>query len=90
MTLRLNSMMYGLFLNILGKLNILRMREIADLVGLDRSVISRMVQNSNFTKMHHDYQNGKSVEEIAKWYGHDLVVTLLSKIQILVKLVLRT
>lgn len=49
--------------------------EIADVVGLDRSAITKMVKNSNFTKIHHDYQNGKSVEEIAKWYGHDLVVT---------------
>ena len=37
-----------------------------------RSAISKIVKNSNFSKIHNDYQNGKSVEEIANYYGYDL------------------
>ena len=46
--------------------------EIADLVGLEQARISQMIKNANFGKIYHDYQNGKSAEEIANYYGYDL------------------
>lgn len=39
------------------------------MVGVDQSVVSRIVQNTDFGKIHNEYQEGKSVEEIADTVG---------------------
>ena len=46
--------------------------EIADLVGLEQARISQIIKNTNFGKIHNDYQNGKTPEEIANYYNYDL------------------
>ena len=46
--------------------------EIADVVGLKQNTISMIIKNANFSKIDNDYQNGKSAEEIANYYGYDL------------------
>jgi len=46
--------------------------EIASIVGLKQNTISMIIKNTNFGKIDNDYQNGKSAEEIANYYGYDL------------------
>jgi len=47
---------------------------IGEKINLDQSVISRIMQNSNFTNIHNDYKNGISVDKIAEYYGLDILM----------------
>ena len=48
---------------------------IAEKVGMSRSRVAEIIGNINFDKIDNDYKNGKSIEEIAKFYGLDLITT---------------
>jgi hypothetical protein len=63
--------------NIIYKLSLLgwAQEEIGDVVGLDQSVIAKIMQNANFGNLHKEYNEGKPIEQIAKYYGLDLQTT---------------
>jgi transcriptional regulator with XRE-family HTH domain len=49
-------------------------QEIADVVKLERSSISKNVNSGNFSKIHNDIDSGKSISEIAEFHGLDIPV----------------
>jgi len=49
--------------------------QIAELVGKDRSVISRIVQNTKFGEMHNFLEQGKDMAWIADHYHIDIPLT---------------
>jgi len=49
-------------------------QEIAEVVGIDRTVISRIVQNANFGEMHTLLTQGRDMAYIADHYQMDLAL----------------
>jgi predicted DNA-binding protein YlxM (UPF0122 family) len=65
--------------NIIYKLYMLgwTSKEIEDIVGLKKSQISDISDNTNFSKIGKEYDEGKPIEEIAKYYGLDLTTSFI-------------
>jgi len=65
--------------NLIYRLNFMGWTQemIAEKVGMSREGIRDIIngEKSNFGKIANDYKSGKSIEEIAKFYGLDLITT---------------
>lgn len=48
--------------------------EIAEKVGITQQRVQQITNNANFGKICNDYNDGKSISEIAEYYGLDIPV----------------
>jgi transcriptional regulator with XRE-family HTH domain len=51
--------------------------EIGDITGLTRRAVNEIVKNTNFSKIAEEYDEGKPIEQIAKYYGLDLTASFI-------------